>query len=247
MKSTSYKGRRPVPWDCFARHWRYLKESLLEESVGFLPYCCWQIILSPSVQLHFWDNTKATAWRAKKEGISIKESFSYVNHSTAWQQTGATMQHQSTQLNNITQRIGGFKMQNSFFHCTHSWVRQWQLLSLGFGKWRHWWWVNVMLCSPSSNLSPLPALWVSSQSPRLTVSILVIHETNTSLTQLRAEQGSQSRGQRTHFPPVTGALCRTYSFPWRFRQQAVSSHWGFWECTPWNLAVILSPHGVCLP
>lgn len=139
-------------------------------------------------------------------------------------QPGATMQHQSTQMNNITQRIGGFKMQNSSSHCVHSWVWQWQLLSLGLGKWGHWWWVNVMFCSPRSHLSPLPALWVSSQSPCLTVSILMIHETHTALTRLRAEQASQSWGQRAHFPPVTGALGRTYSFPGRFRQQAVPSH-----------------------
>lgn len=52
-----------------------LKETVLEELVGFLPNYYLPKILSPFVQLRIWDNIKAKAWGVKEEEIYDKIIF----------------------------------------------------------------------------------------------------------------------------------------------------------------------------
>lgn len=66
-------------WDIKSQIKDIVKETLLEELVGFLPNYYLPIILSLFVQLCFWANVKARAWRAKEEEIHIKLYFSYVS------------------------------------------------------------------------------------------------------------------------------------------------------------------------
>lgn len=111
-------------------------------------------------------------------------------------------------------------MQDSFFHCIHSWVWQWQLLRLSSGKRKHWRWVSVIFCSPSIHLSPLPALGTSQSShptlfPSLWFTRLTLPSHSSGPSRQPSLEGreptSQVPGVQAEPKPAPGSFRRTAS------------------------------------